>query len=234
MTIHHDELASLRHTTGAIALPPVSSGAKRFPPNTIYGKSVKPVLDIAFVVLASPIILTLVVLSGLLVALDGHNPFYTQQRVGRGGRVFRMFKLRTMVPNADALLEEYLSQNAEARAEWDKDQKLKNDPRITWIGRFLRRSSLDELPQFLNVLRGEMSIVGPRPYTVEQRALYAGVYYDVLRPGVTGLWQVSSRNDSDFQGRARYDDCYATSLSFGCDFRIMFKTITAVLYQTGR
>lgn len=123
----------------------------------------KRLFDLAFVVMiALPVLLVLGILA-LLVATDGHSPFYVQKRLGRHGKVFRMFKLRSMVPNADEVMAFYLDSNPEARVEWDRDQKLKNDPRITAVGRLIRKTSLDELPQFFNVLKGDMSVVGPRP-----------------------------------------------------------------------
>jgi lipopolysaccharide/colanic/teichoic acid biosynthesis glycosyltransferase len=138
-----------------------------------------------------------------------------------------------MVPDAEAVLERYLAQNPEARAEWDRHQKLKNDPRITPLGRFLRRSSLDELPQLWNVLRGDMSIVGPRPMMCNQRALYPGTEYYVMRPGITGYWQTSARNESSFHERAGFDQAYYRSLSFATDLAIIWRTFSVVLRGTG-
>ncbi len=129
----------------------------------IYRNVIKRLMDVTAVLLASIIVVPVIAVLAVAVALDGSSPFYWNDRVGRGGRTFRMLKLRTMVPEADRLLEEYLSRNAEARLEWNSTQKLKSDPRITTIGRFLRKTSLDELPQLWNVLIGEMSLVGPRP-----------------------------------------------------------------------
>jgi len=131
------------------------------------------------------------------------------------------------------LLEYHLRKDPEARREWDEAQKLKRDPRITRIGRFLRKSSLDELPQLWNVLKGDMSLVGPRPMMVDQEALYPGRAYFELRPGITGPWQVSDRNESSFADRARFDNQYLDSLSLSVDLTILFRTVAVVLRCTG-
>ena len=171
----------------------------------VYAGLGKSVFDILFVILAAPIALPLVAVLALILAVTGGSPFYLQDRVGRGGRTFRMIKLRSMVRKADALLEAHLAANPAARREWDEKQKLTDDPRITAFGRFLRKSSFDELPQLWNVFRGEMSIVGPRPMMTSQQSLYPGRAYYALRPGITGLWQVSDRNRSSFAARASFD-----------------------------
>jgi lipopolysaccharide/colanic/teichoic acid biosynthesis glycosyltransferase len=144
-----------------------------------------------------------------------------------------MWKLRTMVDNADERLEAYLEANPEARSEWDSSQKLKDDPRITRVGRMLRRTSLDELPQVLNVLTGDMSLVGPRPMMPSQRTLYPGSAYYRLRPGITGSWQVTDRNDSTFADRARFDTAYERELSLATDVKILLATVRVVLRGTG-
>ncbi len=144
-----------------------------------------------------------------------------------------MLKLRTMVPNADEIFEDYLANNPEAREEWDSTQKLKNDPRITKFGRILRKSSLDELPQLWNVLTGEMSLVGPRPMLPVQRELYPGLAYYALRPGITGPWQVSDRNTVEFSKRAEFDREYYVQMSFATDIGLLFKTVGVVFKGTG-
>lgn len=195
-----------------------------------YGKRV---LDLALVVLTLPISLPLIALFALFVALDGGNPFYTQMRVGKNGTLFRLIKLRTMVPNADRMLERYLEENPEARAEWDATQKLKNDPRITLAGRILRKTSLDELPQLFNVITGSMSLVGPRPMMVEQKSMYHGSDYYALRPGMTGFWQISNRNECNFADRVAYDNAYRNSASLGTDMFVIARTFNVVLRGTG-
>jgi exopolysaccharide production protein ExoY len=138
-----------------------------------------------------------------------------------------------MVPNADAVLNDYLDANPGARAEWDKTQKLKNDPRITASGRIIRKTSIDELPQLINVVRGEMSLVGPRPMMVEQRALYPGLAYYAMRPGITGFWQTSTRNESSFAERAVFDSAYFRDMSLRTDLRVLVKTVAVVIAGTG-
>ena len=168
-----------------------------------------------------------------MVSLDGHAPFYSQQRLGRGGRPFRFWKLRTMVSDADYRLECHLEEDASARREWATYQKLRDDPRITPLGRLLRKSSLDELPQIWNVLKGDMSLVGPRPMLPEQRRLYQGLAYFKLRPGVTGLWQISDRNATTFARRAEFDADYERNLSLATDLGVLTATACEVLRGTG-
>lgn len=199
----------------------------------LYARRFKRPIDIFAVLISSVIVVPVVILLALILAVDGGNPFYTSDRVGRGGRNFRMLKLRTMVHDAEARLEGYLSQNPDARAEWDQTQKLKYDPRVTMLGRFLRKSSLDELPQLWNVLTGDMSLVGPRPMMPEQRDIYPGTAYFALRPGMTGLWQISDRNNCTFAKRAEFDTEYEACMSFGTDVAVLFKTIGAVAHGTG-
>ncbi|WP_282159047.1 sugar transferase [Shimia thalassica] len=200
----------------------------------VYRVFFKRLFDILFVCLIALPVLTIV--AGLAVVIflkDRKNPFYLQSRVGLDGIVFKMVKLRTMVPNADKLLDDYLASNQDAREEWDHHQKLKNDPRITNFGRFLRRSSMDELPQFFNVLIGDMSVVGPRPMMVDQVELYPGEEYFNVRPGITGFWQTSERNVTSFAERAYYDTQYDRSLSLGTDLTLIFRTVKVVLHGTG-
>jgi lipopolysaccharide/colanic/teichoic acid biosynthesis glycosyltransferase len=193
----------------------------------------KRVLDLVLVLMAAPFVLPLVALLAAIVALDGGRPFYSQPRVGRGGREFRMWKLRSMVVDADRRLADHLAADPVARDEWDAMQKLRRDPRVTRFGRFLRKSSLDELPQLWNVLRGEMSLVGPRPMLPEQRALYPSAVYYRMRPGITGYWQTSDRNRSTFAARALSDAAYERDLSLATDLRLLWRTVAVVLRGTG-
>lgn len=190
-------------------------------------------LEFALTVLLAPIALCLVMICAAVVAVDGHNPFYSQPRVGKGGKVFRMWKLRTMVWNADELLQDHLSSNPEAAEEWRLTQKLKCDPRITTVGRFLRKTSLDELPQFWNVLTGTMSLVGPRPMMVQQQSHYPGEAYYRMKPGITGMWQISDRNNCSFSERAGYDEAYDRIVSLKLDLSILLRTVSVVLRGTG-
>lgn len=199
----------------------------------LYNNFFKRLLDVTLVVASLPIILPVVLVLSILGARDGHNPFFSQKRLGKGGRVFTFWKLRTMVPDADQHLEEYLSGNSAARREWNEKQKLLSDPRITRFGRILRKTSLDELPQLWNVLIGDMSLVGPRPMMVEQRDLYPGTAYYALRPGLTGYWQVSDRHQSTFSARAGFDHQYYREISLATDAKVIAQTISVVLRGTG-
>lgn len=199
----------------------------------VYDRRFKRALDILAILITLPLIVPVIAILAILTALDGHNPFYWQERVGRHGRVFRIWKLRTMVPDADELLSAYLDAHPEARAEWELTQKLKSDPRITRVGAILRKTSLDELPQLWNVLKGQMSLVGPRPMMTSQQHLYHGFAYYTLRPGITGLWQVTDRNSSAFEKRVEYDTEYAEKLSFRLDLSILVRTLGVVTKGTG-
>lgn len=203
------------------------------PRKGIYRLVAKRLLDITLILLAAPFVLPVVLLLAFAVSRDGGSAFYTQQRIGRGGRIFRMWKLRSMVPNADDHLERHLAANPDARAEWNSTQKLRNDPRITPLGRILRKTSLDELPQLWNVFVGQMSLVGPRPMMVSQKSMYPGKAYYLMRPGVTGLWQTAGRHKTTFAARADFDTQYARDLSFGNDLRILWRTVAVVLRGTG-
>lgn len=199
-----------------------------------YASGGKRALDILLVSLAAPTWLTIIVLSALaILVFDRQAPFFSQIRVGRGRRIFRMWKLRTMLTHGDAVLKEYFEQNPEARAEWEVTQKLKSDPRITTVGRFLRKTSLDELPQLFNVLMGDMSLVGPRPFMASQQKLYLGNHYYMMRPGLTGLWQVRARNGSSFARRVLYDNHYYRAQRLKTDLQIMLQTVGVVARGTG-
>lgn len=191
-------------------------------------------IDVAITLLTSPLIVPIIGVLALLIRwLDGHSAFYCQPRLGKDGRQFNLWKLRTMVPNAEQRLELYLAADPAARAEWEETQKLVNDPRITSLGRFLRKYSLDELPQLLNVFRGDMSLVGPRPMMPHQFQFYPGSAYLSMRPGLTGLWQIGARNQSTFAERATYDARYASTISFATDLGILLKTPAVVFKGTG-
>lgn len=226
MSIHFsNDLDALRDSR-----PASTSTAHR---SGFYRNFGKHFLDTVLVLASAVLIVPLVAILAAIVALDGGNPFYKQKRVGRNGRVFTIWKLRTMVPDAEARLADYLTLNPEARAEWETKQKLKNDPRVTSFGRLLRKTSLDELPQLLNVVLGDMSLVGPRPIMLNQESLYPGTSYFALRPGITGLWQISERNHTSFSERAMYDNHYEASLSVATDVAILLKTVRAVTRCTG-
>ena len=221
----------------------ISAPASLLPAGTLIrrqsrmGRGLKRSGDILFSLavlgLGSPVLLFL----ALLVKLSSPGPvFYVQRRVGRGYQRFGCIKFRTMRPDADAVLAKVLEQDQVLRAEYERDFKLKRDPRITSIGRFLRRSSLDELPQFLNVLRGEMSVVGPRPIVDKELVRY-GDYMDEVasvRPGLTGLWQVSGRNNLSYKKRVKLDLAYARGRSFTLDLAIILRTFGVLLLPMDR
>lgn len=230
MTAHDVQLADILKSANILHKEPVHITE---PATGLYRGMFKRVLDTALIVVTLPLVLPLILTLAMIVALDGSNPFYSQKRIGKNGRIFRMWKLRSMVSDADDVLETYLAADPRMRAEWDSKQKLMNDPRVTTVGRFLRKTSIDELPQLFNVLRGEMSLVGPRPMMVEQQKLYPGRdYYDLL-PGVTGFWQISDRNNTSFADRAFYDARYNTKLSFKTDVQTLAATVQVVLRGTG-
>lgn len=169
------------------------------------------------------------------VSRDGGSPFFGHERVGQGGRKFKCYKFRSMVINAQQVLQELLERDPVARAEWDRDFKLKNDPRVNRVGHFLRRTSLDELPQLWNVLKGEMSLVGPRPVVEAELPRYGEdvSYYLMVKPGMTGLWQVSGRNDVDYDTRVYFDAWYVKNWSLWTDIAILFKTVGVVFGRSG-
>ena len=193
-------------------------------------------LDILGALALLLLLLPVLVLLALLVKADGGPALYAHERVGRGGRRFGCLKFRSMVPDADWRLAALLAKDPEARAEWESHRKLRRDPRITRIGGLLRATSLDELPQFLNVLRGEMSLVGPRPVQAAELAQHYGPaaeQYLAVRPGITGLWQVSGRSDTTYAERVALDVRYASAPSLRADLRILLRTPVAVLSRRG-
>jgi lipopolysaccharide/colanic/teichoic acid biosynthesis glycosyltransferase len=211
-----------------------AAAQRRAAPIYLYRDVVKRAIDILFVVLTLPFSLPIILFCSVALWLEGGYPFYTQDRLGRGGKRFSILKLRTMVRDADAKLESHLADSPQARQEWDRFQKLKDDPRITPIGKVLRAASVDELPQLFNVLIGEMSIVGPRPMLPEQLPMYGDPSaYNALRPGITGLWQVSARNAEEFSYRNEVDGVYEDALTAKLDVKILFKTVGVVLRRTG-
>ncbi len=188
-------------------------------------------LDIAIAALALVFLAPLLLIVALIVKLDGGPALFVQQRLGRNGLCFPMYKFRTMHVDADAVLEEVLASCAVSRTEWDKFQKLRNDPRITPVGRFLRKTSIDELPQFFNVLIGHMSIVGQRPILASQRDAFGEhiIGYERARPGITGLWQVQGRNRLTFDQRAQLGTEYVNRWSLWFDIKILLMTVPAII-----
>jgi lipopolysaccharide/colanic/teichoic acid biosynthesis glycosyltransferase len=201
--------------------------------DSLNGDTAKRIFDICFsltfLIVFSPLYLLLIV----LVALSSSGPvFYVQERVGKNYKRFNCYKFRTMISNADEVLHEMMQTSPSMRQEFQNTFKLKRDPRITWIGKFLRITSLDEFPQFWNVLKGDMSVVGPRPLVVEELPSY-GDYIDrvlTIRPGATGLWQVSGRNNIPYPRRVQIDVYYANSRNFLMDLWIIVKTVGVVVF----
>jgi lipopolysaccharide/colanic/teichoic acid biosynthesis glycosyltransferase len=202
---------------------------------------VKRWLDICLTLAALPLVVPLLALLWLWVRRDGGPGFYRQARIGRNGQRFTCWKLRTMCLDADTALSRLLAHDPARALEWSDNQKLQNDPRVTRTGRWLRACSLDELPQLWCVLRGEMSLVGPRPFMPNQLHDYLAASgpdraraYLAQRPGLTGLWQVEGRGGTDFAARARFDQRYASALSLRADLLLLLRTIGVVCRRTGQ
>ena len=243
-----DTLSPAETSTGLVSAPlfglvrneplvefaPAAAAAPVTPPSSSI--AVQRCLDVSVATLCLLLLMPLMALAALLVRASGPGPvFYSHPRFGRDGRVFGCLKFRTMRCDADHLLQKLLESSPVINAEWQADRKLRNDPRITGIGRFLRRYSVDELPQLLNVLRGDMSIVGPRPLPVTDAHYYAELFslYCSVRPGITGLWQVSGRNDVCYSRRVQLDCQYARTRSVPGDIWIILRTVPVVLRGTG-
>ena len=214
---------------------PFAYSAAEIPIRHPRNKRRKRVLDVVgaalLIVFCSPVFLIV----ALLVACDGGPALFRHQRIGRGGVPFRCLKFRSMVLESERVLQEFLVANPAAQREWKQDFKLRDDPRITTVGRFLRKTSLDELPQLFNVLRGEMSLVGPRPIVAAEVARYGRdiAHYYHCRPGITGLWQVSGRNDMGYAQRVLLDVEYAARCSLRRDIAILARTARVVLLGVG-
>jgi Undecaprenyl-phosphate galactose phosphotransferase WbaP len=199
------------------------------------GAVAKRLLDVIGAVVLGMVFAPLMLVIFFLMRKGDGSVIYRHWRVGRGGQMFSCLKFRTMVPNADQVLRDLLESDPELQAEWVRDHKLRHDPRVTRLGRFLRRTSLDELPQLLNVLRGEMSLVGPRPVIREELLRYGrsvGTYL-AAKPGITGLWQVTGRNDTDYRRRVVLDTYYVRNQNLLLDLYILAKTTGVVLGGNG-
>lgn len=231
VTLNFDHTKTARGSEGATGGKASTGASEGGGP---YRRGFKRLLDILAVLITAPFVLPLVVMMAACVALDGGKPFFSQLRVGKDGRIFRMWKLRSMVVDADQRMIDLLASDPRARAEWLEQQKLHDDPRITAIGQLLRKSSLDELPQLWNVFVGDMSLVGPRPMMVDQQELYPGTAYYRLRPGITGYWQTAGRNKTTFAARAFFDAAYEQDLSLATDIMVLWRTVGVVLRATGR
>ena len=203
---------------------------------SIYRTWGKRALDLVLSLIVLPLVLT--VCFGIWIMHRGSNQklFYSQPRVGKNGKIFNCYKFKTMVDDAESVLDDLCQRDPKIKAEWDTYQKLRNDPRITSAGHFLRKTSLDELPQVFNVLRGDMSLVGPRPFMVDQDDLYraaGGRAYYQMKPGITGKWQVEGRGKSSFQSRVQFDESYHRNVSMEHDVSLMFSTLRVVIGRSG-
>jgi len=200
-------------------------------------KLLKKFLDFLFSLIFLIACIPIFILISLLIKLSSRGPiFFLQERIGRNNITFRCIKFRTMHPEAKDILENLLMKDSKVRIEFEKTHKIKNDPRITTIGKFLRKTSLDELPQFINVLKNEMSIVGPRPIVNKEKKKYGKNLKKVLsiKPGITGLWQVSGRNNLTYKKRVKLDLNYAKNYNFLMDLRILIRTIGVILFPLDR
>ena len=190
------------------------------------------VIAAALVILLAPL---LVVVAALVWAQDGGPALFAHERIGIGGKAFKCLKFRSMLTDSETRLATLLASDPAARAEWERDHKLRSDPRITRLGRFLRRSSIDELPQLFNVLRGEMSLVGPRPIVEAEVGRYGRRFrhYTNVKPGITGLWQVSGRNNTSYRRRIALDSVFGQRVTLGLYVKILLLTVPAVLLSRG-
>lgn len=201
-----------------------------------YKEYFKRILDVVLAIVLLPLLLPTLLLIFLLVKLDSRGPaVFKSERIGRDGKKFFIFKFRTMCLNAEERLKEILYQNPALAREWELDQKLRNDPRITRFGKIIRALSLDELPQIFNVLRGEMSFVGPRPIVEAEIEKYGDCFkkYTSVKPGITGLWQINGRNDTSYESRIALDSRYVNDLNLNQDLFIILKTIPVALSKKG-
>jgi len=206
-------------------------------PSTLFRyRFVKRVVDILLVILAIPVLVPALLIVGLIVKITSPGPaFFSHRRICRDGAFFSMWKFRTMCVNSSDVLERYLAKHPKARSEWAKSHKLRHDPRVTSVGLFLRRFSLDELPQVWNVLRGEMSLVGPRPIVAAEVEKYADCFefYCRVKPGVTGLWQASGRSKLTYDERVALDRDYVLKWSLLFDLKILLLTFKSVVNRDG-
>lgn len=199
---------------------------------------IKRIFDITISLIGIFITMLILIFVKIIFILKGDKEkiIFKQKRIGLNGKEFNLYKIRTMIPNAEEyLLNTLLKENPKIREEYLKNKKIENDPRITCVGKILRKLSLDEFPQFINVFKGEMSIIGPRPYLPYEKADMKDCYNDIIsvKPGITGPWQVSGRNDISFEKRILIDQEYSKNKSLKTDIKIFFKTFTSVLCKKG-
>jgi len=241
--MHSQQPESITASGRVYAIPDVAvstvnelAGINQGPRHLFRYRVLKRGLDIFLVIACSPVLLLLVAVIAAAIRLGSPGPiFFSHRRIRRHGAFFSMWKFRTMCCNSQKVLDDYLEAHPEARAEWLKNHKLRHDPRVTPIGNFLRRSSLDELPQLWNVLAGSMSLVGPRPIVAAEVEKYGPYFADYCRvkPGITGLWQISGRSQTSYDKRVQLDRRYARNWTFWGDLRILCKTLSSVVNQDG-
>ena len=197
---------------------------------------VKRIFDIICSLIGCIVLIPIVMVVKLCYVLSGDftSIFYNHERIGKNGKTFKLYKFRSMVPNADEMLKELLK-DPKLKKEYDKNKKLKNDPRITKIGRILRKTSIDEMPQFLNVLIGNMAIIGNRPYLPREKNDMGKYFEDIVKskPGITGYWQTAGRNELDFESRLKLEQYYSDNMGLALDIKIFFKTFAVVLFGRG-
>lgn len=204
--------------------------------NLATGEPLSEALHFTIALVAVLFLLPLMIVVAIAVFAHDRGPVvFAHKRIGQGGRTFECLKFRSMAVDAERRLGELLANDPDARAEWERDHKLRHDPRVTRLGNFLRRTSLDELPQLFNVLRGEMRLVGPRPIVAAEIAKYGRRFrhYCAVKPGITGLWQISGRNDTSYRARVAMDCLYARTRNVGLDLAVLFFTVPAVLSRRG-
>lgn len=211
--------------------------AKKKPGGSLGYRAVKRGFDIILGSIGSIFILPLnLIIKILYVSHGDHNPIFLKQyRIGRNGKQFRIWKYRTMVPGAEEKLEDILAKNSELREEYNRRRKLEDDPRVTKMGSYLRKASIDELPQFFNVFLGNMSFIGNRPYLLPEKDEMNGKFEAItsVKPGITGWWQVNGRSETDFYERLKLEEYYAKHQSLGLDFKILGKTVGTVISKKG-
>ncbi len=204
--------------------------------NTAYTYA-KRSFDIICALVGCLILLPLMIVVKILYCLSGDfdTIFYEQERIGKDGKLFKLYKFRTMEKDADEKLFKYLQENEQANIEYKRNKKLKNDPRITKVGKILRKCSLDEFPQLINCLFGQMSVIGNRPYLPREQEDMENYYYDIIKtkPGITGYWQISGRSDVSFKKRLELEQFYSNNYSLSLDIKIFFKTFSVVLFGRG-
>lgn len=224
--------------TNMYGLPTVTKEMLKFKQSEgLVNKTLKRIIDIIGALVGIIILIPMTVVLYIVNFMVGDRGpiFYSQNRIGKDGKIFKMYKFRSMVMGADEKLEKYLEENEEARKEYKINKKLKNDPRITKIGMFIRKTSIDEFPQFVNVLKGEMSLVGPRPYLPREVDDMGDAYHYItaVKPGITGLWQIRGRNDVTFKDRLDLDMEYFEKKSLVFEIKILFWTVSSVVCKKG-